>query len=68
MQQYLERRGIVAIADIDTRKLTRLLRDQGAQSGAIVADTSSPAYTTQLPGVSANDMPGFRRHMYRTDI
>jgi hypothetical protein len=32
------------------------------------ADSSSPAYTTQLPGVSANDMPGFRRHMYRTDI
>ena len=31
-------------------------------------DSSSPAYTTRLPGVSANDMPGFRRHMYRTDI
>lgn len=31
-------------------------------------DTSTPAYTTRLPGVSANDMPGFRRHMYRTDI
>lgn len=31
-------------------------------------ESSTPAYTTQLPGVSANDMPGFRRHMYRTDI
>lgn len=29
---------------------------------------ATPAYTTRLPGVSANDMPGFRRHMYRTDI
>ncbi len=31
-------------------------------------DSATPAYTTRLPGVSANDMPGFRRHMYRTDI
>ena len=25
-------------------------------------------YTSRLPGISVNDMPGFRRHMYRTDI
>jgi len=37
LQDYLERRGVVAIADIDTRKLTRMLRDGGAQSGAIMA-------------------------------
>ena len=37
LQNYLESRGVVAIADIDTRKLTRLLRDEGAQSGAIMA-------------------------------
>ena len=37
LQDYLERRNVVAIADIDTRKLTRLLRDKGAQSGAIIA-------------------------------
>ena len=30
-------RGVVAIADIDTRKLTRLLRDRGAQNGALMA-------------------------------
>ncbi len=35
---------------------------------APASDSSTPAYTTQLPGVSASDMPGFRRHMYRTDI
>jgi len=34
---YLVARGVVAIADIDTRRLTRLLRDKGAQSGAIMA-------------------------------
>jgi len=34
---YLERNNVVAIADIDTRRLTRILRDKGAQSGCIVA-------------------------------
>ena len=36
LSQYLARNHTVAIADIDTRKLTRLLRDKGAQNGAIV--------------------------------
>ena len=33
-----------------------------------VSDSNVPEFTTQLPGVSANDMPRFRRHMFRTDI
>src|SRR5690606_10457352 len=37
MQAWLRERGIVAIAGIDTRRLTRLLRDRGAQNGAIAA-------------------------------
>ena len=37
LQDYLTDQGIVAIAEIDTRKLTRVLRDQGSQNGAIVA-------------------------------
>lgn len=37
LQAYLESREVVAISDIDTRKLTRLLRDKGAQSGAVMA-------------------------------
>jgi carbamoyl-phosphate synthase small subunit len=36
LAQYLAREGTVAIADIDTRKLTRLLRTKGAQNGCIV--------------------------------
>ncbi len=36
LSQYLVRENTVAIANIDTRKLTRLLRSQGAQNGAIV--------------------------------
>ena len=35
-QQYLLDNNVVAIADIDTRKLTRILRDKGAQRGAII--------------------------------
>ncbi|GAO73085.1 carbamoyl phosphate synthase small subunit [Comamonas sp. E6] len=36
LSEYLTEGKTVAIANIDTRKLTRLLRDQGAQNGAIV--------------------------------
>ena len=37
LPEWLQARGIVAIAEIDTRKLTRLLRDRGAQNGALMA-------------------------------
>lgn len=37
LDAYLAERGIAAIADIDTRRLTRLLRDKGAQNGCIDA-------------------------------
>ena len=37
LPDYLKARGIVAIADIDTRRLTRILRDKGAQNGCILA-------------------------------
>jgi len=36
LQDYLQNNHVVAIADIDTRKLTRLLRDKGCQKGIIV--------------------------------
>jgi carbamoyl-phosphate synthase small subunit len=37
LDDYLKSQGVVAIADIDTRRLTRLLREKGAQSGCLVA-------------------------------
>jgi carbamoyl-phosphate synthase small subunit len=37
LPEWLRARGVVAIADIDTRRLTRLLRDRGAQNGALMA-------------------------------
>ena len=37
LPEYLNKNNVVAIADIDTRRLTRILREKGAQSGCIVA-------------------------------
>jgi carbamoyl-phosphate synthase small subunit len=37
LDTYLKEQGIVAIADIDTRRLTRILREKGAQNGCLVA-------------------------------
>jgi carbamoyl-phosphate synthase small subunit len=41
LAQYLEREGTVAIAGIDTRRLTRVLRSKGAQNGCIVSFAAS---------------------------
>ncbi len=48
LSAYLEREGTVGIADIDTRKLTRLLRTQGAQNGCILALAPGQAVTQAL--------------------
>jgi carbamoyl-phosphate synthase small subunit len=37
LAEYLRRENVVAISDIDTRRLTRILRDKGAQDGCIMA-------------------------------
>ena len=37
LQEFLLDRGVVAIADIDTRRLTRILREKGAQNACIIA-------------------------------
>lgn len=41
LDEYLARHGVVAISEIDTRRLTRYLRDKGSQNGAI--GTEDPA-------------------------
>jgi carbamoyl-phosphate synthase small subunit len=61
LQDYLEARGVIAIADIDTRKLTRLLRDQGAQPGAIMAgenisDHQALAAANAFGGLAGSDL------------
>ena len=37
LSAYLKKHNVVSIADIDTRRLTRILREKGAQNGAIMA-------------------------------
>jgi carbamoyl-phosphate synthase small subunit len=59
LDEYLKRENVVAIADIDTRKLTRILRDKGAQEGCIIAgkiDASSELAARK----AARDFPGLK--------
>ncbi|HET6628920.1 MAG TPA: glutamine-hydrolyzing carbamoyl-phosphate synthase small subunit [Woeseiaceae bacterium] len=53
----------VAIADIDTRKLTRILREKGAQSGCIMTGDADPQVAIQharkFPGISGMDLAKF---------
>jgi carbamoyl-phosphate synthase small subunit len=57
---YLKRNGIVAIADIDTRRLTRLLRTQGAQNGCIQAgaidEKAALAAAKAAPSMAGQDL------------
>jgi carbamoyl-phosphate synthase small subunit len=57
LQQYLYDNKVVAIADIDTRKLTRLLRDKGAQRGCIAAGESVDVEKAKL---MVEDFPGLK--------
>ncbi len=47
LPEYLRKEGIVAIAGVDTRKLTRLLRDKGAQGGCILTGDDAEAAIAQ---------------------
>jgi carbamoyl-phosphate synthase small subunit len=58
---YLRRHGIVAIADIDTRRLTRILRDKGAQNGCIATGVQASemhalAKARAFPGLNGMDL------------
>jgi carbamoyl-phosphate synthase small subunit len=48
LSDYLKREGTVAIAGIDTRKLTRILREKGSQNGAIVGLADGQEVTDAL--------------------
>ncbi|MCU7938268.1 MAG: glutamine-hydrolyzing carbamoyl-phosphate synthase small subunit [gamma proteobacterium symbiont of Bathyaustriella thionipta] len=61
LSDYLIKHNIVAIADIDTRKLTRILRDKGAQNGAIVAIQGSKEVMDKEAAIaSAQAFPGLK--------
>jgi len=61
LDAYLKQRRIVGIADIDTRRLTRILREKGAQNGCIMAgDNIDEAKALELarafPGLKGMDL------------
>lgn len=60
LSEFLHEQGVVAIAEIDTRKLTRILREKGAQSGCLMAgeiDEEEALQTArEFPGLSGMDL------------
>ncbi len=60
LDEYLKRENVVAIADIDTRRLTRILRDKGAQEGCIIAgavdETAALKAAQNFPGLKGMDL------------
>jgi len=65
LPDYLKKHGIVAIAGIDTRKLTRILREKGAQEGCLLAgskvgetldEAKAIAEARAFPGLAGMDL------------
>ncbi len=60
LQDYLVARNVIGIADIDTRRLTRILRDKGAQNGCIMAgdidEDAAMAYAKDFDGLKGMDL------------
>ncbi|MFK7887607.1 MAG: glutamine-hydrolyzing carbamoyl-phosphate synthase small subunit [Gammaproteobacteria bacterium] len=59
LSDYLNRNGVVAIADVDTRRLTRLLREKGAQAGCITTAADVDGAIEQaraFPGLVGMDL------------
>ncbi|MFT3931705.1 MAG: glutamine-hydrolyzing carbamoyl-phosphate synthase small subunit [Spongiibacteraceae bacterium] len=60
LDDYLRARNVVGIAGIDTRRLTRILRDKGAQNGCIMAgrvdDAEALAAARKFPGLKGMDL------------
>ncbi|CCD36239.1 Carbamoyl-phosphate synthase small chain [Candidatus Paraburkholderia kirkii UZHbot1] len=60
LSDYLKAQNVVAIAGIDTRKLTRILREKGAQNGCILAGSDDEAKALGLarsfPGLAGMDL------------
>jgi len=61
LEDYLENRGFLAISDIDTRKLTRILREEGAQNGCLQAggdldEEAALEAARAFPGIKGMDV------------
>ena len=61
LSAYLEGRNVVGIAEIDTRRLTRILRDKGAQNGCIMSgrqvnEETALSKAREFPGLKGMDL------------
>ncbi len=60
LSDFLSRMGLVALADIDTRKLTRIIRENGAQAGCIMAgavdEVAALKAARKFPGLKGMDL------------
>ncbi len=61
LEEYLISNGVTGIADIDTRRLTRILRERGAQNGCIMAgdavdEAAAIAAAREFPGLKGMDL------------
>jgi carbamoyl-phosphate synthase small subunit len=70
LQEYLAEQGVVAITDVDTRRLTRLIRENGALAGCILTGADA---TVDAALVRARAFPGLKgmdlaREVSRTDV
>jgi carbamoyl-phosphate synthase small subunit len=61
--EFLRQGDTVAIAEIDTRKLTRMIREKGAQSGCImtgdVEEATAIEHARKFPGIAGSDLAKF---------
>jgi carbamoyl-phosphate synthase small subunit len=60
LPQFMHRHGIVGIAGIDTRRLTRILREKGAQNGCLVAVTKGGKIDKKAALAAAREFPGLK--------
>ena len=60
LSDYLKRHNILGICDIDTRKLTRILREKGAQNGCIIAVEAGENLDVDQALAAAKAFPGLK--------
>jgi carbamoyl-phosphate synthase small subunit len=60
LEEFLQERSVVAIAEIDTRRLTRLLRDKGALNGCILSGEALSEWGVDKALQIANEFPGLK--------
>lgn len=60
LEEYLKERNVVSIAEIDTRRLTRLLRDKGAMNGCILSGEELVRHGEKLAVEQAGAFPGLK--------